>query len=275
VRTAEAAGLAYREAGPTGGPVALLVHGYPQSSHMWRHLVPALADAGWRAIAPDLPGYGDSPSDPPGTWERHVEAVERFRTALELEQLAPVLHDWGGLIGLRWACDHPQAVTALVISDTGFFPEAKWHGLGEALRTPGRGEELIHDMSRDGFAASLRSAGDGFDDEAVDEYWKAFADEPRRRGQLELYRSGDFEKLEPYEGRLAALGVPALLLWGADDPFAPVVAAHRFQRELPDAELVVVEGTGHFVFDDAPKKTAETVVSFLRGVGGREGRARG
>jgi haloalkane dehalogenase len=80
-----AGGLAYREARPegwaAGGPEALLVHGWPESSYMWRHLLPALAEAGYRAVAPDLPGYGDSEPDPPGTWERHVAALERFRVA--------------------------------------------------------------------------------------------------------------------------------------------------------------------------------------------------
>ena len=74
-----AAGLAYREAGPADGPVALLLHGFPESSYMWRDTLPALADAGWRGLAPDLAGFGDSPPDPPGTWERQVEALERFR----------------------------------------------------------------------------------------------------------------------------------------------------------------------------------------------------
>ena len=68
--------LAFREAGPADGPVALLVHGFPQSSYMWRDMTPAIADAGWRAVAPDLAGFGDSPLDPPGTWERQVEALE-------------------------------------------------------------------------------------------------------------------------------------------------------------------------------------------------------
>jgi haloalkane dehalogenase len=97
-----AAGLAYREAGPADGPVALL-HGYRQSSYMWRHLLPELAAAGRRAVAPDLAGFGDSASDPPGTWERHVESVEGFRRELRIERCVPVVHDWGGLIGLWWA----------------------------------------------------------------------------------------------------------------------------------------------------------------------------
>jgi haloalkane dehalogenase len=80
---------------------------------------------------------------------------------------------------------------------------------------------------------------------------------------LDLYRSGDFAKLEPFDGSLAALGVPVLLVWGAGDPFAPLAAAHRFERELPDTELVVVEDAGHFVWEDAPVRCAEAVTAFL------------
>jgi pimeloyl-ACP methyl ester carboxylesterase len=256
-------GLAYREAGPADGPVALLLHGYPESSYMWRDLLPALADSGWHAIAPDFPGFGDSPADPPGTWERHVEALERFRSGLGIERAAVVVHDWGGLIGLRWACGHPDVPTALVLSATGFFPDGKWHGLAEAMRTPGTGEELVENMTRDGFGAVLKQASPAFRDEAIDEYWKLFGDEERRRGQLDLYRSGDFEKLAPYRGRLAALSVPALVLWGENDPFAPVAGAHRFHDELRHSELVVLEGAGHFLWADEPERAGEAVTAFL------------
>src|SRR5918998_5510268 len=119
-----------------------MVHGYPQSSHMWRHALRAVAAKGWRGIAPDLAGFGDSPPDPPGTWERHVEAIERLREELGLGRVALVVHDWGGLIGLRWACDHPEAVSSLVISGTGFFSDGKWHGMAKALRAEGQGEEF-------------------------------------------------------------------------------------------------------------------------------------
>jgi haloalkane dehalogenase len=258
-----AAGLAYTEAGPADGPVALLLHGYPESSYMWRHLLPALATAGWRAVAPDLAGFGDSPPDPPGTWERHVETVERFRGELGIERCVPVVHDWGGLIGLWWACEQPDAVEALVISSTGFFPDGEWHGMARAMREPGTGEQLLEAADRATVAAVLRQSSSGIGDDAVDEYWKAYADPERRRGHLELYRSGDFAKLEPFEGRLAALGVPVLLIWGASDPFAPVAGAHRFARELSDTELVVIEDAGHFVWEDAPVRCAEAVTAFL------------
>jgi haloalkane dehalogenase len=259
----QAAGLAYRVAGESSDRVALLVHGYPESSYMWRHVLPVLAGAGWCAVAPDLPGYGDSEPDPPGTWERHVEALERFVRELRLGPVALVTHDWGVMIGLRWACDHPGSVRALVISDGGFFADRRWHDLANAMRTPGDGERLIASYTREAFGEALRGYSSGMTDEALDEYWKGFGDETRRLGHLELYRSGDFEKLEPYEGRVAALGVPALIVWGARDRFAGVQMAHRFDAELPDAELSIFDDAGHFVWEDGPERSAATLLEFL------------
>jgi haloalkane dehalogenase len=258
-----AAGLAYREAGPSDGPVALLLHGYPESSYMWREVLPALAGAGWRAVAPDLAGMGDSPPDPPGTWERHGDSIERFRTELGIERCVPVLHDWGGLIGLRWACEHPDAVDALVISASGFFPDGKWHGFAQAMRTPGAGEQFVAGATREAFAEMLAQLSGSIDDAAIDEYWKCFGDEDRRRGQLEFYRSMDFERIAPYEGRLAALGVPVLLLFGGEDPFVPTATAHRFERELPDTHLVLVDEAGHFLWEDEPERCVEALSGFL------------
>jgi haloalkane dehalogenase len=255
--------LAYREAGAADDPPVLLLHGYPETSYMWRDLLPALAAQGRRALAPDLAGFGDSKPDPPSTWERHVESIERFRTAAGLERVALVVHDWGGLIGLAWACEHPEAVSALVISGTGFFSDGKWHGMAQALRTEGAGEEIMRTLDRAAFAGMLGQASTGIGDDALDEYWKSYEGDVRRSGQLELYRSLDFEKLARYHGGLAELGVPVLLLWGADDPFAPVAGAHRFERELPDTELVVIEDAGHFVFEDAPERCADAVTRFL------------
>jgi len=265
VELKHAEGLAYREAGPDadGAPAALLVHGYPQSSYMWRDLLGAIADAGWRAVAPDMEGFGDSPPFREGTWERHVDSLERFRQAVGLDPVVLIVHDWGGLIGLRWACEHPDAVFGLVLSNTGFFPDGKWHGMGKTLRTEGEGEQALENMTKELFATTLQRSAPGIDDAAVDEYWKAFADGQRRQGQLDLYRSGDFEKIERYQPQLRALDVPALIFWGAEDQFAPVAGAYRFQQELSNTKLSVVEGCGHFVFEDAPERAASEVTAFL------------
>jgi haloalkane dehalogenase len=258
-----AGGLAYRTAGPSDGPPVLLVHGYPESSYMWRAVLEPLAAAGWRALAPDLPGYGDSEPDPPGTWERHIEALERFVGALGLGPVALVTHDWGVPIGLRWVCDNPAAVGSLTISDGGFFADRRWHDLANVMRTPGEGERLITAYTREGFGQMVGGLSTGMGEDALDEYWKSFADDTRRLGHLELYRSGDFDKLEPYEGRVAALGLPTLIIWGEQDRFASVKMAHRFQDEIAGSELVTFEDAGHFVWEDEPEQATAALLDFL------------
>jgi len=212
--------LAYREAVPDGavsGPPVVLLHGFPESSRMWVPVMEALAVAGRRSIAPDLYALGDSTDSEPATFEHNREAVGALHEALGLGQVALVVHDWGGFVGLAWACEHPDEVEALVISDTGFFSDGKWHGMAQAVRGE-QGEAIIAALDRDGFAGLLRSsAGDAFDDEDIEAYWQPFERGHGRRATLDFYRSMDFEKLEPYQGGLGALGVPVLLLWGSQD----------------------------------------------------------
>ena len=256
--------LAYREVVPdaeSGDPV-LLVHGFPESSRMWEPAMAALAAAGHRAVAPDLYCLGDSNDPGPATFERNLEALTGFHKALDLGRVAVVVHDWGAFPGLAWACEHPGSVSALVISDSGFFSNGRWHGFATAVRQQG-GEELVALLERDGFAAVLRGEGAEFSEEDVDAYWRPFAEGRGREATLEFYRSMDFAKLAPYEGKLADLGVPTLLLWGAEDKFAPISGAHRFERELPDTKLVAIEGAGHFVFEHEPELTSRAIVDFL------------
>jgi haloalkane dehalogenase len=260
-------GIAYREAVPDrwddSGRTVLLLHGYPTSSYLWRNVLPAVAGAGARAVAPDLPGFGDSEPDLPGTWERQIENVERFRRALGFDSLILAVHDWGGLIGLRWACDNPGSVSALVITDTGFFPDGRWHGMAKSLQTEGEGEQVLANVNRELFGTALRQISPAVPDDAVDEFWKAYSGDERRRNQLDLYRSGDFSKLEPYAGKLTALGVPAKIIWGAKDEFAPIGSAYRFRKELPEAELVVLEDAGHFLMEDEPDRVAHEIAEFV------------
>lgn len=262
-------GIAYREALPANGGnghAALFLHGYPTSSYLWRNVLPAAAAAGYRAIAPDLPGFGDSPPVLPGTWEQQIVNVERLRRALELDRVVLGVHDWGGLIGLRWACDHPDAVAALVIADTGFFSDGRWHGMAKTLKTEGEGEMVMENINRELFGAGIRQVAPAMPDDALDEYWKAYADADRRQSQLDLYRSGDFAKIEPYEGRLSELGVPALIVWGEQDKFAPVGGAHRFHKRIPNSKLVLLPDAGHFLMEDEPERVATEIRSFLEGL---------
>jgi haloalkane dehalogenase len=262
--------IAYREALPDGdeaGAPVVCLHGFPESSRMWEPVLEALAASGRRAMAPDLYGLGDSADKGPATFERNRDAVIDFIADLELERVTLVVHDWGGFVGLAWACEHPDQVAALVISDTGFFADGKWHGMAQAMRSE-QGEGLIGALDREGFAALLNAGGEVFSESELDAYWAPFESGRGQRSALEFYRSMDFEKLAPYEGRLGELDVPALLLWGADDQFAPVAGARRFERELQSPKLVIIEGAGHFVYDEQRQRCAREIVGFLdeRGV---------
>lgn len=246
--------------GPSRGTV-MCVHGFPETSYMWRGLLDDLAGAGWRAVAPDLLGYGDTPDEGDGSWEAQVAALDRVWSDHDLGPVVLVMHDWGGLIGLRWALQRPEAIRAVVLSDTGFFPDGKWHDFAQVLRTPGEGETFIAQWTAAMLGQLLSSVSTGIGEDAIAEYARGLDSEEGRRGVLELYRSGDFDKIE--EGCLASFAAPALVLWGEADPFAPVASAHRFVRELPDAELVLVEGAGHFVYEDDPAATSAAVTAFL------------
>ena len=171
----------------------------------------------------------------PATFENSLERfaeLDRARSASA--RVALVVHDWGGFIGLAWACDHPDRVAALVISDTGFFADGKWHGMAEALRSE-QGEALVGGArARRLRRAAQRRRRRSSTTPTIDAYWAPFADSGRgQRATLEFYRSMDFEKLEPWQGKLAELGVPTLLLWGADDPFAPLAGATPLRARDP------------------------------------------
>jgi haloalkane dehalogenase len=260
------AGLVGRQsepAGPETGDQVVLLHGFPESSLMWEPSMIALAAEGRRCLAPDLYGLGDSPSEP-GSFEHSLAELERFMEEPGRERVALVVHDWGGFLGLAWACDHPDRVSALVISSTGFFSDGRWHGMAEAIRGP-EGEGIVAALDREGFGALLNAGGEIFGEEALEAYWRPFAEGRGRRATLEFYRSLDFAKLARWDGKLAELGAPALILWGAEDPFASVAGAKRFHRELPGSELVAIDGAGHFVFDEESERTSHEVVRFLAG----------
>ena len=151
-----------------------------------------------------------------------------------------------------------------MISDAGFFADGKWHGMAEAMRSE-QGESLVGGLDRDGFGAMLnagaqrvrrrrRSTRTGRRSPTT------AAVSGRRSSSIARWTS---RSSKPWQGKLAELGVPTLLLWGAEDPFAPLAGARRFEREIPGAHLVAIEGAGHFVIDEQPERCIAEITGFL------------
>ena len=272
ISQATESGIAYRECLPDGwdGIAADGVDAarLPDLSYLWRNVLPA--GRGGR-----LPRHRDRPArlrrlrrptcPAPGSARSHN--VERFRQALGLDKLVLVVHDWGGLIGLRWACDNPGAVTALAILDTGFFPEGRWHGMAKALQTEGEGEVVLENMNRELFGMGFKQVSPNAPDDAIDEYWKAYGDDDRKQNQLDLYRSGDFAKIEPYRARSPSLACRRCCSGAPRTSLRRSAADIAFNKQIPHSKLVVLDEAGHFLMEDEPERVGAELREFLTGIG--------
>lgn len=255
--------VAYRETG-SGEPVVYL-HGFPTSGHLWRRVVEVVGSE-YRAIAPDLPGFGDSDLlSGAHTWEALVFWTDEWVNQMDLGPVHLGVHDWGGMIGLAWACQHPEKVRSLLITDTSFRSKDRWHAFGEQLRTPGLGEEMIGDMTEEGFAGLL-AAGGLQDPPTASEYWKAMSTLERRAAKLEMYRSLDFIMLEPLEVKLPEVAPGRCrVVWGGQDVFVPPKVGIRLAERM-GTEATVLENAGHFLQEDAGDELGRLHLEFLKGL---------
>jgi pimeloyl-ACP methyl ester carboxylesterase len=151
----------YREAGPRDAPTLLLLHGFPSSSHMFRHLMPALADR-WHVVAPDYPGFGASDFPDPVrfaySFESYARLVDHFAQALRLQHYALYIQDYGAPVGLRLALRAPERVSALIVQNGNAYAEGlsrEWEPLQAYWRepTPQRREQLRGWLGADGTRA--------------------------------------------------------------------------------------------------------------------------
>jgi haloalkane dehalogenase len=243
--------VTYLDQGQRGDPVVLLLHGFPESSLIWEEVIPTITSCGFRAVAPDFPGFGDSEQLDTATWENYLIFVTDFINKLEVEKFHLFVHDWGGLIGLQWACEHPQQVLSFIINSTTFTATYEWHGLAQLFRSP-KGEATITRMAnKEAWQARMKEMVPRVTQEMLDDFYKVIhtKDVP-----LELYRSGDMDKLIPYEGRLKGMNKPATILCGEKDPYIPVEAMYRLRDvEFPKTKVHVLQDAGHFLQVEVPE----------------------
>ncbi|WP_423797984.1 alpha/beta fold hydrolase [Neobacillus sp. SAB-20_R2A] len=253
--------LSYIDEGAKTDPPVLLIHGVPESSMLWKHIIPEIAALGFRAIAPDLPGFGQSDRFPyESTWENYVAFINDFMEALELEKIHLVVHDWGGMIGLRWACDNPDKVESLIITDTVLLPGYTWHPLAQKWRTPGYGEKVMEAMAnKDSWMAGMIKEIPSVDEGILEDFFAIFETAEKRNVILELYRSANQQLTEPYLN-LAAIKSPVTILWGEHDPYISTDFAYQTRdQQFPHAAVHIIPGAGHFIHVQVPEKVIPLV----------------
>lgn len=276
-RTAQVAGVEvfYREAGPKCAPVVVLLHGFPSSSHMYRNLIPALADR-YHVIAPDLPGFGLSamPSqvDFEYSFANFSSIVARLLDQLGAERYALYAMDYGAPTGFRLALAHPERVTALIVQNGNAYED----GMGD-FWAPTRAYWANNGpANRDAMRPFLTLDGTRF------QYLTGARDEARidpaawLTDQLFLDRPGSAEIqlniIYDYRTNVALYPEfhtwfrehrpPALILWGENDPIFLPDGARAFLRDLPDAELHFFD-TGHFALEEKADEMIPVMRDFL------------
>ncbi|MEV0731132.1 alpha/beta hydrolase [Polymorphospora sp. NPDC050346] len=279
-RTADVDGIRtfYREAGPRDGPVVLLPHGYPSSSFQFRNLMPALGER-WRLVAPDLPGFGYTRAEAATfayTFDAYAEFLRRFVEVLGLTRYAIYLQDYGSQFGLRLAMSAPERVAALIIQNGDIYEDEhgpKYAPLKEmwADPSPEALARVAENVSEDGFRAEFRGE---VPEEIVDrispDLWTlSWAQVRRPPGPENLVRLladqrntvAWFPRQQAY---LRKHRPPTLIVWGPYDGYMPESAARAYLRDLPDAELHLLDG-GHWLLETH----IDVVVALMRDFLGR------
>ena len=252
----------YREAGAPDGPVVLLLHGFPSSSHMFRDLIPILSDK-YRVIAPDLPGFGFTTAPERGkfayTFENLATTTDAFTQALGLDRYAIYVFDYGAPVGYRLAAAHPERITAIISQNGNAYEEGLsedgWAIVRKYWNEP---TEENRNAIRPFFTADLTwyQYSEGVLDKTLiaPEGWTLDNALLQRPGnaeiQLDLF--GDYKTnvaLYPaFHDYFRKHQPPLLAVWGKNDPFFIPPGAEAYKRDLPNAEVVFID-TGHFALE--------------------------
>jgi pimeloyl-ACP methyl ester carboxylesterase len=267
--------LFYREAGPAEAPVLLLLHGFPTSSHMFRHLLPLLADR-YRVIAPDLPGFGFTTSPPATdfayTFDHLAEVVGRFTQALGLARYALYIFDYGAPVGLRLALAHPERVTALITQNGNAYEEGlsdEWASARtywqhptpanraalRAMHTP----EAVHFQYYHGTPDCTQVAPEA---PALDLWGLGRPGHAEMQLDLILDYRTNVALYPRFQEYFRTHCPPTLAVWGENDPYFLPAGALAYRRDNPTAQVHLLP-TGHFALETHVVEIAGLIRAFL------------
>ena len=256
------------EVGPADAQEAVVfVHGNPGSTRDWDGLQRHVGEFA-RGVAMDMPGFGGA--DKPAQFDYSVAGYARYLGRLLVERGVQrahlVMHDFGGPWGLAWAAANPQAIASVTCINTGVLLDYRWHYLARIWQTPVLGEVFMATTTKAGMRLLLRHGNPhGLPPEYFDHVFQTF-DQGTRRAVLRLYRNtrDTKEPMQELADALRPLDLPALVVWGAHDPYVGVEFAERQLRIFPRAEVEILPDSGHWPFADDPDAVSRVVVPFLR-----------
>ena len=262
------------QAGPARGSDAVVfVHGNPGSSRDFDDLV-ARGGRFTRTVALDIPGWGKSDKlahTELQTTDGAAAYIQAVLDQLGIRRVVLVAHDFGGIWGLQWASQHPDALVGVVLIDTGVLKDYVPHPLAVVWATPGAGESQVASTTRDGFHQAVnymqpRPLPDDFINRMYDDY-----DRPERCALLRYYRSvrdATMPDMNALANKQAAAlkkrRRPALVIWGEKDPYIPTEQAYKQRDVFPGARVEVFPDSAHWPYVDNAVRTRKLVVPFLR-----------
>ena len=265
----------YREAGDPLAPAILLLHGFPTSSHMYRDLMPALADR-YRVVAPDLPGFGfsDAPDrrDFRYSFDHLTDVIDRFTDVVGLKRYAVYVFDYGAPVGFRLALRHPNRITAIVSQNGNAYLEglsAGWNPIQAYWKDPTReNREALRAFLKPDAVEWQYSHGVPDVERLSPDAWTLDSVLLARPGneeiQLDLF--GDYQSnvaLYPkFQEYIRTQRPPLLAVWGKNDPFFLPAGAEAFKRDNPEAEIHLIDA-GHFALESRGPEIAGIIREFL------------